>query len=150
MSHVIGINLVIQDLAALEAACKELGLKFIRNQKQHAWYGKWVNDYSAADAAYVNTGIKPENYGKCEHAIEVPGSGYEIGVYKNPKGNGLILAYDNYGTGQVIKQKLGAGLEKLKQLYAVHKATLEAKAKGWMAHRQTLNNGTIKISLTGV
>lgn len=150
MSHVIGINLVIKDLSALEQACKELGLEFVRNQKHHAWYGKWVNDYNAKDAAYINAGIKPENYGKCEHAIKVPGSGYEIGVYNNPKGPGFILAYDNYGTGQVILQKLGSGLEKLKQGYAVCKASIEAKARGWMVSKQALGNGSVKLVLTGV
>ncbi len=150
MSHVISVNVVIKDLHALEQACKELGLEFVRNQKKHAWYGKWVNDYNQKDATYLQSGIKPENYGKCEHAIRVPGSGYEIGVYTNPKGSGYILAYDNYGTGQVILQKLGAGLEKLKQLYAVHKASIEARAKGWIAQRTTLPNGSIRLTLSGV
>jgi hypothetical protein len=150
MSHVIGITLVIKDLHALEQACKDLGLTFVRDQKTHAWFGRWVNDYSQKDAAYKNAGIKPENYGKCEHAIKVPGSGYEIGVYNNPQGKGFILAYDNYGTGQVILQKLGSGLEKLKQAYGVAKATIEAKAKGWIVSKQTLASGSVKLVLTGV
>lgn len=150
MSHVIGINLQILDLAALETACKVLKLQFVKDQKTHAWYGSWQNDYRAADAAYINTGISTDQYGKCEHAIKVPGSDYEIGVYKNPKGKGFILAYDNWGTGQVIKNTLGAGLEKLKQEYAVAKASLEARAKGWMINRQNLTNGTIRLTMVGV
>lgn len=150
MSHVIGINLVISDLKALEAACKELGLQFMRDQKKHAWYGSWQRDYDRADAAYKNVGVDPMKYGHCEHAIKVPGSDYEIGVYNNPKGKGFVLAYDNWGTGQVILQKLGSGLEKIKQSYAACKAELEARAKGWMTTRVKLPNGSLKITMTGV
>jgi hypothetical protein len=150
LSHVVSVNIVIKDLAALEQACRELGLQFKRDQKTHKWWGRWENDFSRQDAAYIQSGIKTEDYGKCEHAIGVPDSGYEIGVYKNPKGTGYVLAYDNFGTGQIILQKLGAGLEKLKQGYAVAKATMAAKAQGWMVSRQTLKNGTIKLSMFGV
>jgi hypothetical protein len=150
MSHVISVNVVIKDLHALEQACKELGLEFMRNQKTHRWYGRWVNDYNQSDAAYLQSGIKPENYGKCEHAIKVPGSGYDIGVYNNPKGSGYVLAYDNFGTGQVILQKLGSGLEKLKQGYAVAKATIEAKARGWLVQKNMMPNGAVKLTLSGV
>lgn len=150
MSHVASVNIVIKDLAALKAACHELGLTFVENQKTHAWWGRWANDYAAKDAAYIQSGIKPENYGHCEHAIKVPGSTYEIGVYKNPKGAGFVLAYDFYGPGQGIRKKLGQGLEKLKQCYAVNIASMTAKAKGWIVNRTTLANGTIKLSMSGV
>lgn len=150
MSHVASVSLVIKDLKALEAACKRLGLTFVRDQKTHAWYGEWVNDYEAADAAYIQSGIKPEEYGHCLHAIKVPGSTYEIGVYKNPKGTGFVLAYDFYGPGYTIKEKLGQGLEKLKQAYGVSKAKLEAQAKGWMCQETALPNGSIKLVLQGV
>lgn len=150
MSHVVSVNVVITDLAALEAACKELSLQFMRDQKKHAWWGQWANDYSASNAAYIQSGIKPEDYGKCEHAIKVPGSKYEIGVYKNPKGKGFILAYDNYSTGHVISEKLGVGLEKLKQLYAANVATMKAKANGWMVNRKWLPNGALKLELAGM
>lgn len=150
MSHVIGVNLVISSLTALERACKELGITFMRNQQTHRWYGSWVNDYNRSDAAYKNIGIDPKNYGHCEHAIRVPGADYEIGVYKNPKGAGFVLGFDNYASGQVIAQTLGKGLEKLKQAYAVATAELQAKAAGWMTQRTKLPNGSIKLVLTGM
>lgn len=150
MSHVVSVNVTVQDLQALERACTELGLTFLRDQKHHAWYGRWVNDYSRSDAAYLQSGIKPENYGKCEHAIKVPGSNYEIGVYTNPKGKGYVLAYDNYSTGRVISEKLGAGLEKLKQGYAVALASMKAKAQGWIVSKSILPNGTVRLQMSGV
>lgn len=149
MSHVVSVDVIVQDLNALKAACKELGLTFKENQKKHRWYGNWQNDYSRSDAAYIQSGIDPMTYGKCEHAIEVPSSQYDIGVYKNPKGKGYVLAFDNYGTGRKIADTLGKGLEKLKQHYAVAKAQLEARAKGWSCQKHTLPNGSIRLTMTG-
>jgi|APCry1669188910_1035180.scaffolds.fasta_scaffold21088_2 hypothetical protein len=147
MSHVSSINLHIKDLAALRAACHELGLTFLENKKSFEWYGHWVDDYSAQDAAYRN-GIKPEDYGKCAHAIKIPGTTYEIGVVNNPKGPGLTLVYDFWGPGETIKQTLGIGLEKLKQIYSTHAATNAARKKGWTIQRTQTANGTIKLNMT--
>lgn len=151
MSHVAAIDIQIDPgpdgMKALAAACKELGLTFVPHQKTYQWFGTWVNDYGAADAAYRN-GIDPKDYGKCEHAIQMPGCTYEIGVVKRPDGKGLTLIYDFYGPGSKIKNALGQGCEKLKQFYGVHKATLAAKAKGYMVARKTLTDGTIKLQVT--
>jgi len=79
-------------------------------------------------AAYKN-GISPKGYGKCEHAISVPGSNYDIGVVRKSNGN-YTLVWDFYGTGQVITRTVGRGCEELLQLYGVHKAILEARRRG--------------------
>lgn len=145
MSHVTAIDLTISDLRALELACAELGLNFKHNQKTYRWYGKWVNDYRQSDAAF-NLGIEPKDYGKGEHAIEVPGSNYDIGVHCKKEG-GYLLAFDFWGTGAVIKQKLGEGGNRIKQLYAVHAATLAAKRKGYTVQR-VQKEGQIKLLIT--
>lgn len=149
MSHVVSVDVIVHDLQALKTACKVLGLEFKESQKTHRWYGRWVNDYSRPNAAYIQSGIDPMKYGNCEHAIEVPWSQYDIGVYHNPKGKGFVLAYDNYGTGRTIAKYLGSGLEGLKQQYAACKAQLVARAKGWSTQTHTLPNGTIKLVFTG-
>lgn len=129
MSHVVSVNVVVKDLTALEQACKELGLQFMRGQTTQKYYS---------------------GTSTCLHAIKVPGTDWEIGLLKAKTGKGFELAYDNYGpSGQTIAKMLGNGLEKLKQGYAVAKATLEAKAKGWMCQRTTLPSGAIKLTLTG-
>jgi hypothetical protein len=154
MSHVAAIDILISKdaagIKALEAACKELGLVFVKNKKTFEWFGKWVDDYSADDAAYLKAGINPEDYGKCLHAIQLPGCQYEIGVVNRPDGKGYTLIYDFYGPGRKIMTTLGKGCEKLKQMYGVHKATIAAKQRGYMVQRQTLSCGSIKLQITGV
>ncbi len=153
MSHVAAIDICISDdpagMKALTAACTELGLKFIPGQKTFQWFGAWMDDYNQKDAAY-KMGIKPEDYGKCVHAIQMPGCDYEIGVVNRPDGKGLTLCYDFFGPGRKIMDHLGKGCEKLRQMYGVNKATLAAKAKGYMVQRKSLNDGTIKLQFTGV
>lgn len=74
MSHVSTIETVIQDLDALEQACKALGtVELVRGQTTWKWFGQFVNDYHGADAAYKH-GIEPKDYGKCLHAIRVKGN----------------------------------------------------------------------------
>src|SRR5437016_6251552 len=107
MSHVAAIKTEITDLEALKRACDELGLTFKEGQTTYKWFGQWVNDYHGEDAAY-KSGIDPKDYGKCAHAIGVPGSGYEIGVVKLPNGN-FTLIYDFFGPGRKIMETLGQG-----------------------------------------
>jgi len=144
VSHVAAVTTELKDLAAIKAACKELGLTFKEGQQTYRWFGEWVNDYAAKDAAYLN-GIKPEDYGKCSHAIEVPGSGYDIGLVKNPATNAYRIVYDNWGTGKVIVGTIGAGGEKLIQRYGILKAEALAKSKGHTTVRETGKNGNILL-----
>lgn len=148
MSHVVSIKTELRDLDAVEAACKELGLTLKRGQKSIKWYGRWVNDYDAADAAY-KLGIKTEDYGKSDHAITVPGSGYEVGLLRNPATGGYKLYFDFYGhNGQAIQKAIGQNGEKLVQLYATHKATSDLRKKGMIVQRQVGANGSIKLVVT--
>ena len=148
MSHVAAVTLVIRDLPALKAACKELGLEFRENQKTWAWFGQFLNDFDGKDAAYRN-GIDPANYGQSEHAIRLPGCHYEIGVVRNNKGE-LTLAYDFFGEGRKIRNALGAGCEKLVQHYGLNKAQMLARTKGYITQRKVQPNGDIKLVVTGV
>lgn len=152
MSHVVATKIVVHDLDALDAACKELGLTLVRGQKTWSWWGTWANDYSSTDAAY-RRGIDTSQYGKGDHAIKVPGTTWEIGVIKNTgKEGGYRLAFDFYGSsGQVITQAVGGNdANKLMQLYGKHKVLLEAKKKGWLASVKTTKNGGLQVTLSGM
>jgi len=153
MSHVAAIDILIKkdkdSLNAVRAACKELGLVFCENQQTFEWFGRWVEDYNGKDAAYQQ-GIKPEDYGKCVHAIKLPNCEYEIGVVNRPDGKGYTLVYDFWGPGQAIVKALGKGCEKFKQLYGVHRATIAAKARGLVVQRTAQANGSIKLNILGV
>lgn len=149
MSHVVSIKTELRDLEAVKAACKELGLTFHEGQKTIRWYGRWMNDYDGEDAAF-KLGIKPEQYGNCDHAIELPGCRYDIGLLRNPATGGYKLYFDYFGEGQKIQAALGDNGQKLLQYYAANKATAEARKKGYTVQRQTARNGTLKLTITGM
>jgi len=134
MSHVAKCELEVKDIDALKRACEKLGLEFCEAQKTWAWYGRWVNDYHAADAAYHH-GIKPEQYGKCEHAIRVPDCEYEISLVRDDRGR-LVPIYDFYGPGQRIRKLLGSGCERLRQQYGAEVTKKTMRRRGWRVSEQ--------------
>lgn len=139
MSHVTTIKTEIRDLDALRAACSELGLDFMQGQRTYRWYGRVMGDYPLPD------GITPEQLGHCEHAIRVPGAGYEIGVVKTARG--YTLMFDFWGPGAAIVKTLGQGLGQLVQMYGVEKTLREAQRAGLRAVRQTQADGSIRLVL---
>lgn len=144
MSHVTAIDINITDLTALKGAVKELGAEWREGQKTYQWYGRSVGDYPLPD------GFTAKDLGKCEHAIRLAGTEYEIGVVPKKQGGGYTLLYDFWGPGQRLKSHFGDGLTKLKQMYGVHKATAAARAKGYMVTRKPQSSGAIKLVVTGV
>jgi len=144
MSHVETIELQVKDLEALKAACKENGWTFLEGQKTFKWYGRWVNDFHGETAAYKH-GIKPEDYGKCDHAISVPGASYEIGLVK--KGSAYQVVFDAWGGGGLPK-KIGSGAEKLKQSYALAVVQKQCKRKGHRIREHRINkDGSIFLKV---
>lgn len=150
MSHVVSIKTEMKDVAAIRATCAELGLTFCENQKKYSWWGRSVGDYP------LPIGFKAEDLGKCDHAIKVPGTSWEVGVVKarNADGTqreGYTLFFDFYGSqGRPITQALGGNeAKKFLQLYGVNKATIEAKKRGLMVRRQAGKNGAIQLVCTG-
>jgi hypothetical protein len=144
MSHVTAIDINITDLKALQGAVQELGAEWRGGQKTYEWYGHSVGDYP------LPAGFTAADLGKCEHAIRLAGTDYEIGVVKKKDGSGYTCLYDFWGPGMKLKSHFGDGLAKLKQMYGVHKATAAARAKGYMVQRRPQKNGTIKLVVTGV
>lgn len=149
MSHVATIDIEIKDLAALQAACTEIGMEFHEGQKEFKWYGRWVGDYNGRDAAF-NSGIDPKDYGKCTHALSVPGNknAYEIGVIAQKDGS-FKLAWDFFAGGYGLQKVVGEKCGKLVQSYAKH-AAMNALAKQGYAFAGTkkLDNGTVEHVFT--
>jgi hypothetical protein len=143
MSHVAAVQLEIKDLNCLALACAKLGL-FFREQKTYKWFGQWMQDYSEASAAY-RQGIKPEDYGKCDYAIGIPGdsNAYEVGVVKNPNGEGYVLVYDFWEGGFGLEEKIGKESQLLKQRYSAEVARKHAIRKGYKVRETTTADGKI-------
>lgn len=147
MSHVVDCDIVIKDLDAFKEACKEIGLEFRENQKTWKWFGRWMNDYDAEDAAY-KAGVKPEDYGKCVHACAVPGdrNAYELGLVKNPKGEGFCMVFDFWGEeGAKLKKVIGEAGAKLKTEYSLKVLEKQSKKRGYkVASVKRRSNGLIE------
>ena len=149
MSHVANVEIVVNDLEALKLAAADCGLIFKENQKTFRWYGRFINDYSKSDAAYKH-GIKPEDYGKCLHAISIPGNAhaYEVGVVANPNGNGCVLIWDFYAGGNGLQQHLGGpnDCDKLMNAYSKHVVIKQAQIQGFQVQETEGEDGEITLT----
>jgi hypothetical protein len=106
MSHISKIELLVNDLSVLGAACIRQGLELIRGKRSFKWYGKEA---------------------PCDHAIRVPNAEYEIGVIQRDGNYELNCDFYDRNLEQVIGRNGGL----LKQAYAVEKTRVEARRKGY-------------------
>lgn len=150
MSHIVSIAVKLTDLDAIKATCRELKLTFKPNQKTYRWYGRSVGDTP------LPAGFTAAELGQCEHAIEVPGADYDIGLARAKDGQGYVMLFDYWGPGQSIPNAIGgynadgtAHANRFVQLYGVHKATREAVKLGYTVRRENLKNGKINLHVTG-
>ncbi len=121
MSHFTTIKTQIRDTEALRAACAELGLDLIPNAEARGYYTQTT---------------------KGEYVIRLKGP-YDIAANRQPDGTfGLTTDWFN---GHV-EAEVGANYGKLTQLYAVHKATAEARKKGWTVQRKQVGEN-IKLTI---
>ena len=145
MSHIAELNLLVQDLNALQRACHRLGLELVRGQQTYRWYGRSVDDYP------LPVGFAKDDLGTCEHAIRIPGNdhAYEIGVVTRRDGKpGYVLLWDFYQGGYGLVERVGANAERLQQMYAleVTLATIE-QMKHCVVDQYQLADGSIELVL---
>ena len=123
MSHFTSIQTQIKDLEALRAACGELGLSFLVNASARGFAGT-------------------EQHG--DYVIQLKGP-YDIAAHRQPDGT-YGLATD-WWEGHV-EREVGPNYGRLLQLYAVHKATREARKRGLTVQRTQRSDGSIKLCLS--
>ena len=124
MSHFTTIQTQIKDIHALRLACAELGLGLIENTTARG-YGE-----STHSGQYV---------------IRLKGP-FDIAVNKQHGHYGLTA---DWWAGHVEKE-VGKDFGRLLQVYGVHKATLEARKRGYRVQRENQANGEIKLTLQGI
>ena len=125
MSHFTTINTQIKDIESLRSACTELGLSLLQN---------------ASARGYVS------NTTKGEFVIRLKGP-YDIALNKQNDSSYGITA--DLWAGHVEKE-VGNNYGRLLQLYAVHKATREARKKGHFVTRTAKHDGSIKLVIAVV
>ena len=124
MSHFATVTTQIKDIAALSAACAELGLKVEVNTAARGYSTQTVPG---------------------EHVIRLKGP-YDIAL--NRQRDGTYGLTTDWWNGHVEKE-VGSNYGRLLQLYAVHKATAEARKRGHSVQRKAGNNGAIKLVIGG-
>ncbi len=122
MSHLSRIEIEVNDLRILSAACRRLNLKLNEGQTKFQWYGQESD---------------------CQHAIKVPGAAFEIGVLQ--KGKGYELQCDYYDPE--IRRQIGKQGGILKQAYAAEKTKFEARLRGYSV-AETITDEKVRIRLT--
>jgi hypothetical protein len=123
MSHFTSIQTQIKDIEALRAACGELGLTVLANARARGFGG---------------------NLEHGDYVIQLKGP-YDIAANRQSDGN-FGLATD-WWEGHVEKE-VGPNFGRLFQLYAVHKATREARKRGLTVQRTQRSDGSIKLCLS--
>ena len=122
MSHFTEIKTLIKDITALRAACEELGLELLENAEARGYGDRRLRG---------------------DYVIRLKGP-YDIAVQRQNDGSYNLVA-DLWRDH--VERETGKDFGRLKQLYGVHKATLEAKRKGLHVRRQNLANGKIRLAL---
>jgi len=125
MSHFTEIQTEIRDIAALRAACSELGFELLQDVEARG-YGS------------------NRHHGK--HVIRLKGP-YDVALNLDASGR-LALTTDWWG-GHVEKE-VGKNYGRLLQMYGVHKATRDARRRGHTVRRRQLQDGSIKLCIGGV
>jgi len=147
MSHVVSVKTIIKDLDCLRAAVAMFPkLIWKENQKKYEWWGRWVKDYHKADAAYKN-GIDPSEYGKCEHAIGMPGVTYEMGICKRSDGQGYSPVWDFVYDGHRFNEYLGDSAEQLMTEYNRQVMLKYGEQNGYAVNEEVLQDGRKVITL---
>jgi len=122
MSHFTSIQTQIKDPDALREACTELGLELATNAEARG-YG--------------------EQRQRGDFVIRLKGP-YDVALQRQPDGTFGLVAdqWDGH-----VEQELGPNFGRLLQLYAVHKATREARKRGLSVQRTQRTDGSIKLTL---
>lgn len=122
MSHFTTIKTQIKDVEALRSAVNELGLQLLANTDARG---------------YIS------NKTKGDYVIRLKGP-YDVALNQQPDGTyGLTT---DWWDGHV-EREVGTNFGRLLQLYGIHKASMEARKKGYSVLRNSQPNGSIKLIL---
>ena len=122
MSHFTTIKTQIKDITALRAACDELGVALVPNTSARGYL---------------------DNQIKGDYVIQLKGP-YDVALNPQPDRSFGLTA--DLWQGHVEKE-VGKDYGKLLQLYGVHKASREARKKGYLIKRTQQKDGSIKLTI---
>lgn len=152
MSHVdTNMDIFFTDLDLVEACLRERfpKLKLMREQKTWAWYGSWQNDHHGENAAYKH-GIKPEDYGTCDHALHLEGCEYEIGLMPIEKDGvkGWVPVWDFWDCGRRLSECIGDAGQHLLTEYNRQTMMAACLQQGMTYQEELQQDGQILVTMT--
>lgn len=129
MSHITTTKLTISKdkLCCLRRAAQRFGGLWMKKDR-YTWYGRHMGDYP------IPAGMSKEQLGHCEYAIGLPGTNYEVGVFRKDDGT-YGLAYDFWGPGRRLREAFGDELCNLAAEYQHEVAAQVAQEQGMEWYR---------------
>lgn len=125
MSHFTTIQTQVRDIDALREACAELGVTL---------------EPSTTARGYSGNAIKGD------YVIRLNGP-YDVALNRQQDGSYGLTA--DWWSGHVARE-VGENYGRLLQLYGVHKASREARSRGYSVRRVPVRDGNIKLVIEGV
>ncbi len=156
--HVVSVRVQLNDLGALNLACKRLGWKLNIGATSYRWYGRWVGDSPLPEHLLTPNQLAqvkamPRNeqsefmnnfLAGCDHSISIPNSRYEVGIRLTPGGHAHLL-WDWYDPKMF--DHMGTTGEPLLHAYAVERAKQEAALNGHYCTEHQLSDGTTQLRI---
>lgn len=125
MSHFTTIKTQIRDVQALQAACTELGLNILEKAEARGFGDQ-------------------RRHGDLVIQLHGP---YDIAV--NLEADGSYGLSTDWWLGHV-EREVGKDFGRLLQAYAIHKASMEARQRGYTVKRESLHDGSVKLTIGGL
>lgn len=125
MSHFTTIQTQIKDIDALREACAELGLELLQNAEARGFGSQRQRG---------------------DYVLRLKGP-YDVAL--NRQTDGSFGLSTDWWDGHV-EQEVGQNYGRLFQLYAVHKASREARQRGLSVQRTRRTDGSIKLTIGGL
>jgi hypothetical protein len=143
VSHWTTVQIELRDEAAIIAACKARGWTVERNAEAYGF--DWgPNDRRGHMHAHGELVIRAPGGGQTAHRYN---GAYDLALNRDPKTGRYVVTYDTFIADTHLAPFGGETLGLLKQEYGLQLAERQARARGYRVSRQTLPNGSVRLTL---
>jgi hypothetical protein len=130
------LTVVIRELSTLQAVCRKNDWEFRAGQRTFRWFGRWLEP--------VPPPLSP-SWGRCAHAIGIPGCCYEIGLVHED--DHYLLHWDKGPEGG-LETALGPECRRLWHGYIVEQVRRSAKQHGHRAGTPIVVNQVLRVRVS--
>lgn len=137
MSHLVDVKTQLKNIEALKLACQALGVELHQGGRARFYSG---------------------HSEECDYLINLPGR-YDLGFKRQTDDTYAFVCdeeliggphgTDGYGRGDAGRKIIGENASRLRQAYSYGMLQLEARRKGLSISKTTLQDGRIRVLLSG-